>query len=84
MSTSRALLDELERADLDLELHVHSAIVARVMKLNKAELLTLAKHYRLGNLDLYRDGWQSGGKLDLCHELAERMADDPRALGALA
>jgi hypothetical protein len=83
-----------ERFDLDCALALHAHVVARLLKLNQADLFTLAKHYRICGassdldldmyLDMYRDGWRASGKRDLCHELAEHMADDPVALAVLA
>lgn len=48
---------------------------AKLLKLNKAELLCLAVHFKVPYPDDYREGWACGGKLDLAIEIARIMVD---------
>ena len=46
-----------------------------LMRLNKADLLVLAKHYKIAHPEHYTapHDWKFGGKEELCGELAEKM-----------
>lgn len=47
-----------------------------LMKLKKAELLVLARHFEIKDTQFYVEpgDWQHGGKEELAGEIAERMA----------
>jgi len=51
---------------------------ALLQRLNKAEILCLARHFKLKNPEWYAEAgdWKYGGKIDLCNEIAEIMVGD--------
>ena len=66
---------DMESVYLRWELRQNEALAAKLMKLNQAELLVLARHYKLSRPEDYREGWQRNGKLTLVSELAAIMID---------
>jgi len=71
-------LDVLDRM-LEMEDRIEREAIEKqkrlLMRLNRAELLCLAKHYEIKNPHYYADpgDWKYGGKESLAEEIAERM-----------
>ena len=65
-------LDAFERMCMELDHRRIEKQKKLLMRLNKAELFVLAKHYKL-KPEYFTDGWQGGGKAELCLEIAELM-----------
>jgi hypothetical protein len=62
--------DRIEREAIDRQKRL-------LMKLNRADLLCLAKHYEIKDAHYYAEpgDWRFGGKEELAGEIAERMMD---------
>lgn len=62
-------------AELRADLEAVQKQTALLMKLNKAELLCLAKHYGIRGVQFFTGPgeWRDGGKEELAMEIAEKM-----------
>jgi hypothetical protein len=70
-------LDRLLEMEHQLECQVIDAQKKLLMRLNKAELLVLAKHYAIKHPEDYTAAreWQFGGKEELAGEIAAKMVE---------
>jgi len=61
-------IDDCDRAEIAHQKRL-------IMRLNKAEILCLAKHYKIKDTRFYTapGDWKFGGKEELAGEIAERM-----------